>query len=112
MDQLSVHVLINPYAVRCEMADRLHELGGRGYGSRFRVSASELPPGWRQARRSGKYTIWYDSTGKCYKSSHKVESALQNFCVCNAREFTVRILLLSANCLHVYHSNEADYSIT
>ena len=64
------------------MADRLNELRGVGYGSRFCVSGSTLPQGWRRERRGEKYTVWYDSTGKRYKSSREVESALQDFREC------------------------------
>ena len=65
------------------MADRLHELRGTGYASRFLISASDLPPGWRQERRSSKYTVWYDDKGRRYKSSHKVERALRELPVAN-----------------------------
>ena len=60
------------------MADPLHELRGLGYSSRFRVSGKDLPLGWRQERRSSKYTVWYDDKGKRYKSSREVELALQD----------------------------------
>ena len=59
------------------MADRLHELRGVGYSSRFRVCGGDLPSGWRQERRSSKYTVWYDDKGRRYKSSREVELALR-----------------------------------
>lgn len=50
---------------------------GLGYGSRFCVSATDLPPGWRRERRSDKYTVWFDENGTRYKSSREVEAALR-----------------------------------
>ena len=55
----------------------LHEKHGVGYSSRFHVTEGSLPPGWRQERKSSKYTVWYDAKGKRYKSSVEVEHALR-----------------------------------
>lgn len=59
------------------MAHRLHKLRGTGYASRFRISATDLSPGWRQEQKSHKYTVWYDDKGKRYKSSEEVERAIR-----------------------------------
>ena len=58
------------------MADHLHDLRGLGYGSRFRVSEDSLPPGWRQVKKSHKYTAWFDDRRNKYKTSSDVERAV------------------------------------
>ena len=52
-----------------------HHTRGVGYSSRFRVTESALPPGWRQEKKSSKYTVWFDDKGNRYKSSSEVERA-------------------------------------
>ena len=59
------------------MAGRLHQLRGLGYASRFRISPEDLPPGWRQEKKSSRFTVWYDDKGTKYKSSVEVQRALQ-----------------------------------
>ena len=61
------------------MAARLHELHGLGYSSRFHISESDLPPGWRVEKRSPKFTVWFDEKGNRYESSLDVQHALENF---------------------------------
>ena len=58
------------------MVARLHELHGLGYGARFHVSQNDLPPGWRQEKKSPKFTVWYDEKGNRYKFSLDVLRAL------------------------------------
>ena len=67
---------------------RAHEKRGLGYSSRFRVSATDLPPGWRMEKKSSKNTVWYDSDGTRYRSSIEVEEALR-------RASTQKLTLLS-----------------
>lgn len=58
-------------------ASTLHAKRGVGYSSRFRVSETRLPSGWRREQKSLKYTVWYDDKGKRYKSSVEVERVLK-----------------------------------
>ena len=58
--------------------EQLHEKRGVGYSSRFSVRDEDLPLGWRRVNPGGssKYTVWYDSRGKRYKSSADVLRAI------------------------------------
>ena len=41
------------------------------------MTESALPPGWRQEKKSSKYTVWFDDKGNRYKSSSEVERAMR-----------------------------------
>lgn len=50
---------------------------GVGFGSRFLVSAEDLPEGWQIEKHSDKFCVWFDDQGRRYKSSKEVQVALR-----------------------------------
>ena len=67
---------------------RAHEKRGLRY-THFRVSATDLPLGWRMEKKSSKNTVWCDSDCTRYQSSIEVEEALR------WRAFSQKLTLLS-----------------